>query len=304
MTHTVRTTNTLSSILLGLIATAGLPTIGVATLSMGTTHAVAQNTSSDDATTRKAKRDILVAMSKPITLDVSDQPLEDIIRFIAEVTGAELEPIYMTDSFNANGMDPETLITLKVSNIPALTILDRVLLRAQRAEDTGDEYTWQFTDIGTIEMGPKLELNRNQRLELYDIADLLFVVPDFDNAPEFNLQSAVSAAGGGGGGGGGGGRSPFSGGGGTIDYDSAADRAQAISDLIQSTIEPDQWAGLGGDGASMTFYNNSFIITAPDYIHRQIVGYSFWPSRLQQVRKVDGKQQTVIKPDTSKHRKP
>lgn len=302
LTHTLAHLRTAS---LAIVASAGMPAIGLTAMSATSTVAVAQNTSSDDAQTRQAKRDTLVALSAPITLDVTDQPLEDLFRFISDVTGTELEPIFLTDNIASNGMDPETLITIKVSNTPALAVLDKILLRAQRAESTGDDYTWQFTDMGTIECGPKLELNRNQRVELYDIADLLFVVPDFNNAPEFNLQRAVSAASGGGGGGGGG-RSPFSGGGGTVDIPSSADRAQAITDLIQSTIEPDQWVALGGDGASMTFYATSFIITAPDYIHRQIVGYSFWPSRLHQIRRVDGKQQMYIKADPKKkpRRKP
>jgi len=298
MTHTLPF---IRSTVLALVASAGLPTIGLTAMASTTTIATAQNTSSDDAQSRKAKRDTLIALSAPITLDVTDQPLEDLFKFISDVTGTELEPIFLTDNVAGNGMDPETPITIKVANTPALAVLDKILLRAQRAESVGDEYAWQFTDIGTLECGPKLELNRNQRVELYDIADLLFVVPDFDTAPEFDLQSAVSAAGGGGGGGG---TSPFTGGGGTITYASQAERAQAIIDLIQSTIEPDQWAALGGDGASMTFYGTSFIITAPDYIHRQIAGYSFWPSRLHQIRRVDGKQQIQIKAEPKKRRKP
>jgi len=303
MTHTPlkSTTNTIGSMLLALVATAGLPAIGLAAVSSSSSTAIAQTTSSDDAASQRAKRDTLVAMSKPVTLDVTDQPLVDIIDFLMSVTDAELEPIYLSDSVASNGMDPETQITIKVSNTPALAVLDRVLLRAQRIEGSGDEYTWQFTDIGTLELGPKLELNRNQRIELYDIADLIFIVQDFDNAPNFNLQSAVQAASGGGGGGG---RSPFTGGTQNVDVTSATERAQAITDLIQSTIEPDQWADLGGDGASMTIYGTSLVITAPDYIHRQITGYSFWPSRLQQVRKVDGKRTMVIKPDTKKRRSP
>lgn len=292
--------NTIGSALLAIVASAGLPAIGITALTMSSGDAIAQNTTSDSKETRRAKRDTLVSMSKPITIDVTDQPLIDILSFISDVTGTELEPIYLTDNVAANGMDPDTPITLKVSNTPALVVLDRVLLRAQRIESTGDEYTWQFTDIGTLEMGPKLELNRNQSVELYDLADLLFVVPDFDNAPEFDLSDAVSAASGGGGGG----QSPFSGGGQDVDLTTAAERAEAITDLIQSTIEPDQWADLGGDGASLTFYGTSIIVTAPDYIHRQIVGYSFWPSRLQQVRKVNGRQQVIIKPDTRKRRSP
>ena len=302
MTHKAHRLKIVSTFALSTVACAGLPAIGLATLTLSSGQAVAQNTSSDDASTKQAKRAALVALSKSVNLDVEDQPLEDIFNFLAEVTDVELEPIYLNDNLSSNGMDPETLITMKASNTPALIILERVLLRAQRAESIGEEYTWQFTDYGTIEFGPKSELNRNQQVELYDIADLLFVVQDFDNAPEFDLQSAVSQAGGGGGGGGG--TSPFSSSGGNVTSTTSAENAQALTDLIQSTIEPDQWATLGGDGASMTFYNNSLIITAPDYIHRQIAGYSFWPSKLQQVRKVNGKQQTIIKPAPKKRKAP
>lgn len=291
----------ISSMLVALIASAGLPTIGIATLATSSNQAIAQSSTSEDASVRKAKKSALVALSMPITLDVEDQPIEDIFNFIIDVTGADLLPIYLNDNTSADGMDPETQVSIKVTNTPALIVLDRLLKRIQRLEGTGIEYTWQLSEYGSIECGPKTELNRDQRVELYDISDLLFVVPNFDNSPEFDLQSAVSAAGGGGGGGG---QSPFSGGGQDVDLTSAQERADAISDLIQSTIEPEQWAELGGDGASMTTFGNSLVITAPDYIHRQIAGYSFWPSRLQQVRKVDGRQQTVIKPETRKLQAP
>ncbi len=292
---------TLHAALLSLVAAAELPAAGGAALCASSTAATAQtatSTDSDDDQLRQTKRDLLIALSKPVSLDVTDQPIENLFRFLADVTGAELEPIFLSDSNpDAGGMDPATQVTIKVSEVPALTVLERVLSRAQRAEATGDEYTWQFTEYGTIEMGPKAELNRNKRLEIYEVADLLYVVPDFDNAPDFDLQSAVQAAGGGGGGGGG--RSPFSGGGNQdAQIKSLKDRADELSNLLTSTIEPDQWAQLGGDGAIIKFYNKSYIVTAPDYIHREIAGYSFWPSKLQQVRKIDGQRQVKILPST------
>ena len=289
----------LTSLACGVLSTTGVPVLSsVAALGLSPSQADAQSfTTSDDKEMRRTKRDLLVRLSKPVTLDVEDQPISDLFDFLADVTGAELEPIYINRNTSADGIDPETPITIKVTEVAALVVLERVLLRAQRAEGLGLEYTWQFTDYGTVEFGPKTELNRNQRVELYDVADLLFVVPDFDNAPDFDLQSAVQAAGSGGGGGGG--QSPFQGGSDDpTDVQTPAERAQALEDLITTTVEPDQWAALGGDGAAITFYNNSFIITAPDYIHRQIAGYSFWPARLQQIRKVDGKQTVKIRPST------
>ncbi len=287
-----------STLACSLVSFAGLPLIATGTIAFSDTAAIAQSsTSSDTAESRQAKRELLTKLSQKITLDVEDQPIEDLFSFLNDVTGAEIEPIYLNDDVTAEGIDPETLVTIKVNEVAALVVLERILLRAQRTEGTGEEYTWQFTDYGTIECGPKVRLNENKRIELYDVADLLYIVPDFDNAPEFDLQSAVQQAGQGGGSGGG--QSPLSGGNqDPQDIATFAERAQALQDLITATVEPDQWSELGGDGGTITLYNQSFIITAPDYIHRQIAGYDFWPARLQQIRKVKGRQHIKINPST------
>lgn len=288
---------TLTSIACSLAACAGLPLVGAATLAITDTPALAQSsTSSDSDETRKLKRELLIQLSKPISLDVEDQPIADLFAFLTDVTGAQLEPVYMNEDLATVGIDPETPISVKVTEVAALVVLERILLRAQRTEGTGEEYTWQFTEYGTLECGPKSRLNESQRVELYDVSDLLYVVPDFDNAPEFDLSSAIQQSGGGGGGGG---QSPISSG--TQDpqdVQTFAERAQALEELIIATVEPDQWVDLGGDGGSITLYNQSFIITAPDYIHRQIAGYDFWPARLQQIRKVKGRQHVKIRPST------
>ncbi|MBL4591244.1 MAG: hypothetical protein JKY96_04725 [Phycisphaerales bacterium] len=296
MSTTRTTLQTAASV--ALLAGAAFAFIAITPMTQPT---IAATQMDDDAYTRQAKRDNLRLMSKAITLDVVDQPVEDVFRFLADVTGADLEPIYLdNNATSAEGIDRETLITLKATNVPAIALLERILDRTNRIEQPGDDYTWQFTDSGSIEFGPKSELNRNQRLEIYDIADLLFIVPTFDNAPQFNLQSAIQQ--GRGGGGGGGGTSPFSNSNDDIDTTSDAERAAQIQNLIETTIEPDQWANAGGDGASITIYGDNFIVTAPDYVHRQIDGYDFWPSRLTQVRFKDGQRDVRIKGDP-KYRK-
>ena len=271
-----------------LSATATVSTTGV--LGFLTEDTIAQSGQSED----QIKANTLRQMSMPITLDVEDQPLEDIMNFIRDFTDVELEPVF-ADSITALGMERDTPISLRVTNVPAISVLERVLKKAERIESIGDEYTWQLSDIGSIECGPKSILNENQRIELYDISDLIMVVPDFDNPPQFNIQQNT-----GGGGGGGGTSSPFGGGGGNdIDIESSAERAQKIIDLIEASVEPDQWANAGGDGASLTIYGNSLVITAPDYIHRQIVGYSFWPAHLHTIKARGNKRSIQIKPDPS-----
>jgi len=277
---------------LSLSGMAGLPLVGLATAALAPSQAIAQNTDSDDASTSRAKRDALLALSKPITLDVTDQPISDLFDFIVDVTGVDLLPIYSTDNASGVGIDPDTLISIKVKEIAGITVLERLLKKAQRIENIGEDYTWQFDDIGSIECGPKSELNRTTRLELYDVADLLFIVPDFDNAPEFDLQQALQTQGG----------SPFTGSGDDAEEPDTEERAQKISDLLMANVEPDQWITLGGE-ASITYYGKSFVITAPDYMHRQIAGYNFWPAHLQQSQRIDGKQHMKIKPQTETKKK-
>lgn len=279
---------------LSLLAFAGL-SLWPASQAPASVAAVAE--ASDDRQLRKTKASNLRALSKRVTLDVKDQPISDVFEFIARVTGAELEPIFLDDE-GFEGIDPETLITIRATNMPALSLLERVLARAQQIERPTSNYTWQFTDIGSIEFGPKSVLNRNQVVELYDIADLMYIVPRFDNAPEFDLSSALQSSQGGGG------TSPFQNSGGQDPDEPLEDRVQKLINLIETTVEPEQWVSSGGEGASVTMFGNSLVVTAPDYVHRQIAGYSFWPSRLQQVRTVDGRRQMHIRPDSPARPKP
>ncbi len=96
---------------------------------------------------------------------------------------------------------------------------------------------------------------------------VVLVVPDFDNAPQFDLQSAVQAASGGGG------QSPFSGGGQQAqDIPTREERVTSIVDLIQANVDPDGWTALGGDTSSVTELNGNLIITTTPKNHRAIIG--------------------------------
>jgi len=288
MAHTVppRGVGTLCSMLAAAIGSLSAPALlGVPAWAIGALGAPAQ--AQDDRETNRRKAETLRAMSRRITLDVEGQPLEDIFVFLQRVTGADLEPVYRR-GVGTEGMDPSTPITLRLREVPALAALERVIEHAEREDGLGAEYTWQFTNLGTLQCGPKSELNRESRIEIYDIADLLLVIPEFDNAPDFNLQQS---------GGGGGGQSPFSGSSDDIDLEPQGERAQRLVDLIQLSVEPAQWASAGGSGARLTVYNTSLVIDAPDYIHRQIGGYEFWPARLQRARTREGRREMEVRAD-------
>ncbi len=214
------------------------------------------------------KRETLLKMQRKLSVDFTDARLEDVITFVKEVTGAEIEPVWT--SGNTVGMDKDKRITLKVKNQAALLALEKIL---EKAQDDFQQNTWQLSDYGSLEIGPKDALNKTRRVEIYDINDLLHVIPRYTDVPELDLQSVLQQ-------GEGGGQSPFEENRQQNNEPTRtrAERTQDVIDLLISLVEPDQWVDNGGEAATIRAWNGQLIVRAPDYVHRQINGYPFWPS--------------------------
>ncbi len=218
------------------------------------------------------RRVSLERLHKNVEIDLEGSRLEDVVVFIAQYADLDLEPLWLTDQGAITGLDKETRISVSVRNETVLELLERVL---ERASAPLDQATWQLTPAGGVQIGPRSRLNRASAVRIYDIQDLTFVVPDFVNVPELDLDSVLQQGSQRGGGGGGGG----------LFNDSnmqdlgerEEDSAQRIVDILLQTVEPEQWLQNGGDGASLQYLHGNLIIRAPDYIHRQIGGYPFWP---------------------------
>ena len=145
------------------------------------------------------KRENLRKMMRQVpAVNFQDHRLEDVLSFITEITGADIEPIWIDDK-SVDGLDKDALVTLQAKRISALKLLEMVL------DKVGDEAavfsggnTWQMTNWGSIECGPKEMLARRARLEIYPINDLLWEIPDYDEAPTIDLQSVLQSPRGGG----------------------------------------------------------------------------------------------------------
>jgi hypothetical protein len=232
-----------------------------------------------------------------ITVDFAETPVREAINYVKQQIGANIIARYSDDRNASSGIDPDATVTLKVEGQPALTVLEAILSQVTDLEPT----TWQLRD-GFIEVGPKDRLDASREIRYYPIRDLLFEPTYFDNAPEFDLESAINQGnegGGGGGSGGGGGGGGFGGGGsggggggsggggggggggifGSPGEDpervSESERAQQLQDIITETIESERWVDNGGSAASIRYYQGVFIVRAPDYIQRQLGGYPF-----------------------------
>ena len=213
-------------------------------------------------------------LSRPISVSLENERLEDVIKFLATVSNTTIDPLWLDDR-GSTGLDRDARVSVRAHEVPVLTVLERAL---QRVQDSFDGNSWSMTEDGIIEVGPKSRLNRRTELKIYDIQDLLFQIPNYADAPEIDIDQATQQTGGGGGGTGS-----------IFDQDDQDDREQRRStedqaleliDIIIETIEPEQWRDNGGDAATIRFYRGTLIVRAPDYIHRQLGGYDFWPRGL------------------------
>ncbi len=222
-------------------------------------------------TTTKAHL-LSVLMYTPVTVQVQETPVRELINHLAQnVLNINIIGRYSDDKVG-HGIDPETPITLDAIDKPALNVLELILDQCQDLEET----TWQLRN-GFVEIGTKARLSARgaRQIKYYPIRDLLFEPPMFDNAPELDLSTALNQGQRSGGGGGSGGGSIFGDPGDDPDRLSEEERALQLRDLITETIEPEAWGVNGGDWATIRYYQGTFIIMAPDYIHRQIGGYPF-----------------------------
>ncbi len=240
------------------------------------------------------KRDTLMRLSRNITIDLEAQRLEDVMAFVESYTGAPMDALWL-DDINATGLDPDMEVSMKATEVAVIDLIERLLVRA--GEDAGDpaSFTWQLGEDGSFALGPKDRLNQRKRLVMYDINDLIIEIPDYADAPEFDLQSVLQASQGGGGGGGGG--SPFSGQTTDREVTPKEDRANDIIAIITTLVEPDEWVDNGGDGASIRYFQNHLVVRAPDYVHRQLDGYPFWPRNLTRASYTEGRRNMDILPD-------
>ena len=170
------------------------------------------------------------------------------------------------------GCDKTKTITLTLKDQPAVIVLERI---ADQLGDENNKATWQLRD-GVVEVGLKSQMSKKsfQRLVTYPITDLLFVVGDFSM-----MDSGLS-------------RNPPT--------QSPATKQRRIDNLIKkitTLIEPKTWEQNGGP-CTITNYKETLLVRAPDFVHRQLGGYSFEPIRPNDnvIRKVSyGKDGTTIR---------
>ena len=173
------------------------------------------------------------------------------------------------------GIDPETEINVHLSRVPADVLLKLIISQFAHEIPMVIEPSQWYVEVLTMNQAVRKPIIR-----VYDISDLLMRIPNFDDAPDFDLTVALEntnsgggGRGGGGGAGGGGGNSIF----GDEDDDNdddkgstKAERAEEFAQLIRDTIEPEIWQAHGGQFCSVRYFDGRLIVNAPLFVHRQI----------------------------------
>ena len=148
-------------------------------------------TVADRAAQISPERATLLRMNRRISLKVEDTRLEDVIKFIQDVTQADIEPIWTTDNSLGAGLDKEKKITLNIQNQAALYVMEAVL---DKAKSDFAENTWQMNASGAMQVGPKDVLNKSKRIVIYDINDMLMIIPRYAEVPQIDLNNVLQSS--------------------------------------------------------------------------------------------------------------
>lgn len=227
------------------------------------------------AETEDNRRALATLAQKRVPVNFEENRLEDVLKFVQTVTNLNMDVDW--PSLSTANIDKETQVSMKLTNVPVRTVLDRVMEKLSPDAATGAGWT---VNDGVLTVASKEALNKNTLPLIYDIRDLLIEVPDYTQAPEFDLQSVLQNSGRGGGGGG---QSPFRA---NQQQNNAnrrtlQERTEDLIRIITSNIDTPSWLENGGDVGKIQQFQGNLIVTQTPNNHRAVVGLL---SRLREQR--------------------
>ncbi len=209
--------------------------------------------------------------SKRFPANLTDNRLEDVLRFFQTLTNLDMDVDW--ESLGSIGVTKDSLVSLKLTNVPAETLLDRILRKV--STDQFSTANW-WVENGVLTIASDEALRKNRSLVIYNIQDLLFDIPDYTDVPEIDLQSVLQQ-------GEGGGQSPFEENQNQNQNNrpTREERVRQIIDILQQNVDFEGWRDNGGETGTLQELNGSLIITNTPRNHREIVGLL---SKLREIR--------------------
>ncbi len=179
--------------------------------------------------------------------------LNDVIEFLRDTMGAN---IYVDwKSLEAANILKDAPVSVRLHDIKFSKALEIIFKNVNG--DDADHQLGYTVDEGVITISTKKVLNQNTVTRRYDINDLLFVPPDYNQAPQLDLQNATQGQQGGQGGGGGsnsqslfqtGNQNQQNGQG----QQTREERIDEIKKYISDNVDPTSWKDAGGEVGSIS----------------------------------------------------
>jgi general secretion pathway protein D len=176
----------------------------------------------------------------------------DVVEFLRDVTGAN---IYVDwPALERASISRDAPVTARLRDIKFSKALELIFKSVEGEED--DRKLGYSIDEGVITISTRKELNKNVVTQRYDINDLLFVAPDYTNAPNLDITGSQGGGGGGRGGGGGQQQNIFQGGQQQQNQQEQQGQREArideIKKYIVDNVSPTTWKDNGGDVGSIS----------------------------------------------------
>jgi len=223
-----------------------------------------------NAAESEVNRRVTLKLKDSVPVDFDNNKLVNIIEYLRNTTGVNFFVNWAV--LQSVGIGKDMPITLQLTNVPVRQALRLVL---QQASGTNEQDPIAYSIIeGVVTISTERDLAKATDIRPYDIRDLLVQVPNFTDAPEFDINSALSNTNSGGSnsseGGGGGGGGPFATSESTTEELTRAELIEQVIGLIQNTVgKQEDWEIQGGKGSIRELNGNLIVKTTPKN-HRDI----------------------------------
>ncbi len=198
-------------------------------------------------------------------VEFAGNTLSEVLGFVEQVSLVNVDVDW--GALESINIGRDETINLSLRNVPVETVLNRVLEKVS-ADEFGEQASWAIQD-GVLVISSDEQIRKNTILDIYDVRDLVVEVPDYTDAPTFDLNTILQSSRGGGGG-----QSPFQGANSEDDWQQTPleDRLDIMKNIIRDTIDAEGWRINGGDTGFIQDWQGQLIVTNTPTNHRQIRG--------------------------------
>lgn len=195
------------------------------------------------------------ALLMDVQVSLNQVTAREAFEWLTTVTGV---PILVNwRQLEAEGIDPNRTVQLVGRGMTVAQSLVMLTRQIEENEPLVIDVTPWYVQVIT-----RRQANLDTEVRTYPIGDLLHTIPQFTNAPEFDLSALLSE----------GESDLFGGGNQPEEVLSKKEQAEQIMALIRDMVAPDIWRENGGTAGSISYFNESLIVKAPRYVHSQIGG--------------------------------